>query len=477
MLPTSIASISRRQCHVLISSLSFVILLPLIVLNFHLENTDDVFIKNYGSWIEALMTYTPRDGRHIISFLNEGLYRLGFTFQIYQIFSSAAFISAFIYLINSIILLTRLDKNIFLSSFFAASSILFPFMFDLYQWTSAYLMYAFGFACIATALIFISRVNGIVKIPLCASLIALSACAYQPFILLPFVILALFAFFKEAPPKLSAIPTQIALMASSLCLYFFYNEILKRLWEISAPKVILQRSLSFKNIPTNLVQQLHSAHDIFLSKGAYHNLLYKPLALLLLCIIAGLLITALLQFDLKKLAWAIFLIAVIPTPIILLQPADNYWPAPRVSFYINMLFPLGLLALLQTFPYKKALKYSLCGIFVLICGNAFSILHHRWLQDQLDKKEAYTIINQINTRSDRPLTVAINPARIQNWTFNTYELGGTIFWAPYAITPYMNALAKKHFEQDQITFQRDDGKSCPENPAQTPPHVLCPLYN
>nr|WP_298797073.1 glucosyltransferase domain-containing protein [uncultured Acetobacter sp.] len=468
---------SRKQCHFLISALSFIILLPLIILNFQLENIDDVFIRNYGSWIDALMIYTPRDGRHIISFLNAGLYHLGFTFRFYQIFSSVAFIASFIYLINSTISLINLDKNPLESAFFAISSILFPFMFDFYQWTSAYLIYAVGFASIGTSFLCISRFDGLIKILAGASFIALSACAYQPLILLPFVILALSAFFKDAPAKLSAIPTQIMLLVSSLGLYFIYNEILKRLWEISAPKVVLQRTLSIRNIPANLRQQLHSTHDIFLSEGAYHNLLYKPLALLLLCIMVGLVITALLQFDLKKFAYAVFLIVVIPTPIILLQPVDSYWPAPRVSFYINFLFPLGLLALLEKFQFKTVARYSLCGVLVLIGGNAFSIMHHRWLQDRLDKKAAYSIINQINARNDRPLTVVINPSRIQNWQFSTYELGGTIFWAPYASTPYMNALAGKHFDQNQITFQRDDGKNCPENSAKIPPHTLCPSYN
>ncbi len=470
--------ITRKRCHIMISSISFLILLPLVIINFQLQNPDDVLIRNYGSWINAFMTYTPRDGRHIISFLNAGLFHLGFTFRMYQVFCSATFILSFIYLINSIISITRIDKKPFQSLFFSISAILFPFMFDFYQWTSAYLIYSWGFACIAAAFSCTSQFEGPVKFLLCGSLIALSACAYQPLILLPFVVLALCAFFKDIPPKLTAIPSQIILLLSSLILYFSYNEIFKRLWEVFAPKVILQRKLSFQSIPSNFLQKFHTELDIFLSHGAYHNLLYKPLALLLLCILAGLAFMALLKFDLKLCAYAFFLIIVIPTPIVLLEPEGYYWPSPRINFYINMLFPLGLLALLQNFPFKTAARYGLGGTLVLITGNAFSILHHRWLQDRLDEKAAHTVMEQIKARPDRPLTVIIDPARIQNWSFNTYELGGTIFWASYAILPYMNELAKTHFEQDQISFQRDDGKSCPQPPlTQVAPHILCPTYN
>lgn len=471
------SSTNKRQCHIFVSIVSFVILVPLVVLNFHLENVDDVFIKNHGSWIDALMTYTPRDGRHIISFLNLGLYHLGFTFKAYQIFCSITFVASLIYLINTIISLVEIDTKPFESIFFAVSSILFPFMFDFYQWTSAYLIYSVGFACIGTAFLCFPRIHHPWKIFICGSLIALSACAYQPLILLPFVVLALCVFFKDLPKNLTSIPTQCMLLVSSLGLYFLYNEILKRIWELFAPKVFMQRTLALHNLPLNLPQQIHSTYNIFFSTGAYHNLIYKPLALLLFCVVVSLVVIGLVKFDLKKTAFAIFLILTIPTPIILLQPPESYWPAPRVSFYINFIFTLGLLAVLKNFHAKKLMRYGLSAVLILVGGNAFSILHHRWLQDKLDEKNGYAIINQINARSDRPLIIAINPNRIQNWTFNSYELGGTIFWASYAITPYMDALAKKHFEQDQITFERDDGKACPQDASKIPAHTLCPRYN
>ncbi|OAG76165.1 hypothetical protein Amal_01936 [Acetobacter malorum] len=82
-----------------------------------------------------------------------------------------------------------------------------------------------------------------------------------------------------------------------------------------------------------------------------------------------------------------------------------------------MLFPLGLLALLQKFPLNAAIRYGLCGILILMCGNAFSILHHRWLQDRLDAEIAQSILNQIELRTDRPLIVQIDPARIQELAF------------------------------------------------------------
>lgn len=478
----SFPNTSRKHCHFLVSALSFLLLLPLVLINFQLENPDDLLIRTYGSWLDAFMRYTPKDGRHIISFLNTGLFQLGFTYPMYQVFCSATFILSFIYLINSIISITKIDENLFKSLFFTASCILFPFMFDLYQWTSAYLIYSVGFACIAATFYCMPRQDGPVKFLVCGSLIALATCSYQPFIVLPFIVLALCAFFKDVPPKLTALSSQGILLVSSLFLYVVYNGILKRLWEVFSGPGDLQRTLSFQSIPSNFLRKLHTEVDIFLSHGAYHNLLYKPLSLLLFCIVAGLTITAFLKFDLKLVACALFLIIAIPTPIVLLEPEGTYWPSPRISFYINMLFPLGLLALLQKFPFNSAIRYGLCGILVLMCGNAFSILHHRLLQDRLDAQAAQSIFNQIELRTDRPLLVAIDPARIQYWAFNIYELGGTIFWAPYAITPYMNEKAKKPFNPAEVTFERDDGHICPvdkdpTNPAPEPPHVLCPLYD
>ncbi|OAG76166.1 hypothetical protein Amal_01937 [Acetobacter malorum] len=149
MILRSFSNTNRKKCHFLVSSFSFVLLLPLVLINFQLENPDDFLIKNYGSWLDAFMRYTPKDGRHIISFLNTGLFHLGFTYPAYQIFCSATFIFSFIYLIHSIISITKIDENLFKSLFFTASCILFPFIFDLYQWTSAYLIYSVGFLCIA----------------------------------------------------------------------------------------------------------------------------------------------------------------------------------------------------------------------------------------------------------------------------------------------------------------------------------------